>query len=88
MKSLAMLNLNRLSPNADLCSEIKALDMRLEIINKNVLYITHLQDKILKLVKELGTDSGLQKQVDEYFEDDETSPQTESVEHSALNGPS
>ncbi len=84
-----MLNLNRLSPNADLCSEIKALEVRLDTINKNVLYVTHTCDKLLKLVKSLDADSGLQKQVDEYFEEGEavgladtrTSPQTDTDEH-------
>ena len=81
MKSLAMLNLNRISPKTDFCSEIKALDNKLNILNKNVLYITHMQDKILKIVSKLEhkitLDKDLQKQVDEYFEDDETSPQTD-----------
>ncbi len=74
-----MLNLNRISPKTDFCSEIEALDLKLEILNKNVLYVTHECDKILKLVKLIENSSNLQKQVDEYFED-ETSPQTESDE--------
>ncbi len=36
---------------------------------------------LLRLVTKLGVDTSLQKQVDQYFEDDETSPQTESDEH-------
>ncbi len=77
MKSLAMLNLNRISPIADFCSKI---DAQLRLINQNVLYVTHTEDKILKLLKSLEVNSGLQKQVDEYFDEDieETSPQTES----------
>ncbi len=67
MKSLAMLNLNRISPNADFCSEIK---LKLEIVNKNVLYITYMQDKILKILNKTEVDKDLQTQVDEYFEDD------------------
>ncbi len=43
---------------------------KLEIINKNILYITHECDKILKIVRALETSSNLQKQVDEYFEED------------------
>jgi len=86
MKSLAMLNLNRISPNADFCSEIKALELKLEILNKNVLYVTHMEDKILKMLTKLSTDDGLQKQVDDYFGSDdehfpeETSPQTDTDE--------
>ncbi len=70
MKSLAMLNLNRISPKTDFCSEINSLEVKLHILNKNVLYITHMQDKILKICNQMVVDKGLQKQVDEYFEDD------------------
>ncbi len=51
---------------------------KMEILNKNVLYITHELDKALKILRTLERDANLQKQVDEYF--DETSPQTESSE--------
>ncbi len=49
----------------------------LETIQKNVLYLTYRTDTMLKTLNRLDVDKGLQKQVDEYFEDDETSPQTE-----------
>ncbi len=74
MKSLAMINFNRISPSADFYSKIESILLKLEILNKNVLYSTHELDKIKKLL----TDKDLQHQVDEFFE--ETSPQTESVE--------
>ncbi len=67
---------DKLSPTADFISKIQ---LQLDIVNKNVLYITHMQDKILKLVNKLVLDRDLQKSVDEYFE--ETSPQTDSDEH-------
>ncbi len=70
MKSLAMLNFKNISPSADFYS-------KLDILNKNILYITHQTDKILKLIKAMDNDKGLQEQVDKYFEDDETSPQTD-----------
>ncbi len=70
MKSLAMINFNRISPIADFCSQIKQLELKIEILNKNVLYCTHMDDKLLKLLNQLTADKGLQKQVDEYFEDD------------------
>ncbi len=54
------------------------LQSQLDILMKNVLYITHVVDRIAIIVNELKIDKGLQKQVDQYFEDDETSPQTES----------
>ncbi len=65
MKSLAMLNLNRISPNSD-----RTFALKLDVINKNILYITHMEDKILKLLKTITTDKELQTQVDNYFEDD------------------
>ncbi len=79
MKSLAMLNFKNISPSADFYSKLDNLLAQLDIINKNVLYVTHMQDKILKLINKLVTDNGLQKQVDQFFED-ETSPQTDSEE--------
>ncbi len=62
-----MLNLNRISPIADFCSEINT---KLMTLNQNVLYCTHELDKIKKIVLRLENEKGLQKQVDEYFEDD------------------
>ncbi len=64
MKSLAMLNFKNISPNADFYS-------KLDILNKNMLYVTHMCDKILKLLKENTTDKNLQEQVDKYFDDDD-----------------
>ncbi len=43
---------------------------KLDILNKNMLYITHMEDKILKILNQMVTDKSLQKQVDEYFEED------------------
>ncbi len=64
------------STSADLSNKITI--SKLDILMKNVLYLTHQVDYIRKRVNELVIDKGLQKQVDEYFaEDDETSPQTE-----------
>ncbi len=48
----------------------------LENLQKNMVYGTYRLDAILKIVKSLDTDKGLQSQVDEYFE--ETSPQTDT----------
>ncbi len=53
------------------------LQSQLRIINGNLLYLTKEVDSVVRLVKQLATDKGLQQQVDKYFEDDETSPQTE-----------
>ncbi len=41
----------------------------LEIVNKNVLYLTHEIDQVKKIVTEIRNSANLQKQVDEYFDD-------------------
>ncbi len=66
-----MLNFKNISPNADFYS-------KLDILNKNLLYTTHMCDKILKQVNKLVIDKDLQTTVDKYF--DETSHQTEQDE--------
>ncbi len=53
---------------------------KFEIINKNLLYLTYQTDKILKLVHELQTNNGLQKQVDDYFDQSEDTPEHEDKE--------
>ncbi len=65
------------SADADLQKIVPILVTKLDILNKNILYITYNVDKILKIEQGNMADKGLQKQVDEYFED-ETSPQTDS----------
>ncbi len=50
--------------------------INLEIINKNLLYLTHTMDKCLVVLKEMEHDKNLQHTVDKYFE--ETSHQTDS----------
>ncbi len=68
------------STEADLQKIITIISSDLNLLQKNVLYITYRIDSVLKIVKEQATDKGLQKQVDAYFEEDETSPQTDSDE--------
>jgi len=46
------------------------LQSELQLINKNVLYLTYQVDWIRKYLNQQIVDKGLQKQVDEYFEDD------------------
>ncbi len=58
------------------CSDI----LDLKILNQNILYISRVIDKMAITLNELKVDKGLQKQVDQYFEDDETSPQTDQDE--------
>ncbi len=52
----------------------------LETLQKNTLYLTYRIDSVLKKVNEMATDKGLQRQVDQYFEEDgepRTPPQTD-----------
>ena len=58
-------------------ADFKKMFSIIETIQKNVLYLTYRIDTLLKEVKSLTVDKGLQSQVDEYFEQDETSPQTD-----------
>ncbi len=58
-------------------SDLQKMFSILENLQKNIVYITYKVDSIIKTVRLLETSSNLQKQVDEYFEDDETSPQTD-----------
>ncbi len=66
-----MLNFKNISPNADFYSKLELIESRLVILNKNLLYCTHMDDKILKLIKSMTIDKNLQNTVDEYFEEDE-----------------
>ncbi len=43
-------------------------------IQKNVLYITHRVDLIVRELNELKTNKGLQKQVDQFFDQSEDMP--------------
>ncbi len=55
---------DKLSPTADFISKIQ---LDLDIVNKNVLYITHMQDKILKIVKELELNWRMQREITEFY---------------------
>ncbi len=59
-------------------ADFKKMFSIIETIQKNVLYLTYRIDSLLKEVKGLTVDKDLQAQVDEYFDEDETSPQTDS----------
>ncbi len=58
------------STDADLQKIITIISSELNLLQKNVLYITYRIDTILKNTNQLVTDKSLQKQVDEYFEED------------------
>ncbi len=50
-------------------ADLQKMFSKLDLIQKNVLYVTYQTDKILKILRQDETDKGLQKQVDEYFGD-------------------
>ncbi len=58
----------------------KKLCLKLEIIQSELRAQRGDNQQILFLLNKLLVNKALQKQVDEYFEEDETSPQTDSVE--------
>ncbi len=65
-------------------ADFKKMFSIIETIQKNVLYLTYRIDTLLKEVKSITVDKGLQSQVDEYFEgekkDFETSHQTDQAQ--------
>ncbi len=63
------------STGADLQKMFQLFETKLDVISSNILYSTNQLDFIRKKIIELANDKGLQKQVDEYF--DETSHQTD-----------
>ncbi len=74
------MNLKFKSSEPDLKFDIQS---QFRVINGNILYLTREVDQLVRMVKQLTVNKGLQQQVDKYFEDDlnETSPQTDSDEH-------
>ncbi len=59
-------------------ADFKKMFSIIETIQSNVLYLTYRIDSLMKEIKSLTVDKGIQKQVDDYYE--ETSPQTDAVE--------
>ncbi len=52
-------------------SDLQKISQSIETLQKNVLYITYRVDHMLKTLNKMVLDKGLQKQVDDYFDDDE-----------------
>ncbi len=69
------------STDADLQKMFSILDN----LQKNVVYITYRVDMILKVVKSLETSSGLQKQVDDYFDEDNEKDIPEAEDGNSTN---
>ncbi len=51
-------------------SDLQKMFQYIETIQKNILYVTYRVDKILKMLDQQTINSNLQKQVDDYFEED------------------
>ncbi len=64
-------------------ADLQKMFQSIETMQKNVLYLTYRIDSILKNTNKLLVDKSLQRQVDQYFEDDDDrpSPQTDTDEH-------
>ncbi len=52
-------------------TDLQKMFQYLETNQKNVLYLTYQIDKCLQILRSNDTDKGLQKQVDQYFEEDQ-----------------
>ncbi len=52
-------------------SDLQKISQSIETLQKNVLYITYRIDMVIKRLDSLVHDKGLQKQVDEFFEENE-----------------
>ncbi len=57
-----------LSPSRTL--NLNSSNNKLDIINKNILYLTHEVDKCVAMLRRMEVDHNLQKQVDDYFPED------------------
>jgi len=51
-------------------SDLQKISQSIDTIQKNILYITYRVDLILKKITVEETNTNLQKQVDEYFDED------------------
>ncbi len=54
-------------------SDLQKISQSIDTIQKNVLYLTYRMDMLIKRYDKVLVDKGLQKQVDEYFDDEDTS---------------
>ncbi len=59
-------------------ADLQKMFQSIETIQKNVLYITYRVDMLIKRYNKIEIDKDLQTQVDNYFEDDEHIPDSDS----------
>ncbi len=76
-----------LSPSRTL--NLNSSQNKLDIINKNILYLTHEVDKCVAMLRNIEVNSKLQKQMDDYFEDEheQISPPNLPLEDNTKNIP-
>ncbi len=51
-------------------ADFKKLSSTIDTIQKNVLYLTYRLDKCLSILETLKVDTGVQKQVDDFYAED------------------
>jgi len=51
-------------------ADLQKMFQSIETIQKNVLYVTYRIDMLIKRMDKITVDTNLQKQVDEYFQED------------------
>ncbi len=68
------------SSNPDLQKMFQHIETKLEVQNSNILYLTHRLDFLIRQFKSYSTDTSLQKQVDDYFDDDSKNIPEESAD--------
>ncbi len=71
---------NKIKSPETLFSKTNPPDIPNFVLNQNILYLTHQIDKCLLVLKKLELETGLQKQVDEYFETKDSTQEEEKVE--------
>ncbi len=52
----------------------------LQQVNKNILYVTHMEDKILKIVTEIELNARLKRQTESFYEEDATRAEDDDKE--------
>ncbi len=66
-------------------SDLQKISQSIETLQKNTLYITYRIDSLLKKVNQLVIDKGLQKQVDEYFEESDRATAGQELEEDKMD---
>ena len=62
-------------------ADLQKMFQSIETIQKNVLYITYRIDMLIKKYNQIEVDKALQKQVDDYFPEDNEHPEDGSEEN-------